>query len=65
MGLGSILGTGIFVSIGVAAEVAGPAVVLAVALGAVVATFNGLSTADLAARRGEESGQPEARPGPQ
>lgn len=49
MGLGSILGTGIFVSIGVAAGVAGPAVVLAVALAAVVATCNGLSSAQLAA----------------
>ena len=49
MGLGSILGTGIFVSIGVAAGVAGPSVVLAVALAAVVATLNGLSSAQLAA----------------
>jgi basic amino acid/polyamine antiporter, APA family len=49
MGLGSILGTGIFVSIGIAAGVAGPSVVLAVALAAVVATFNGLSSAQLAA----------------
>ena len=49
MGLGSILGTGIFVSIGIAAGVAGPGVVPAVALAAVVATFNGLSSAQLAA----------------
>ena len=49
MGLGSIVGTGIFVSIGVAAGVAGPAVVFAVAIAAVVATFNGLSSAQLAA----------------
>lgn len=49
MGLGSILGTGIFVSIGIAAGVAGPSVVLAVALAAVVAAFNGLSSAQLAA----------------
>ena len=49
MGLGSIVGTGIFVSVGVAAGVAGPAVLLAVALAAVVATFNGLSSAQLAA----------------
>ena len=50
MGLGSILGTGIFVSLGIAAGVTGPSVVLAVALAAVVATFNGLSSAQLAAR---------------
>lgn len=49
MGLGSIVGTGIFVSVGVAAGIAGPAVVLAVAAAAVVATFNGLSSAQLAA----------------
>ncbi len=49
MGLGSILGTGIFVSIGIAAGVAGPSVLLAVALAAVVALFNGLSSAQLAA----------------
>jgi APA family basic amino acid/polyamine antiporter len=49
MGLGSILGTGIFVSIGIAAGVTGPSVVLAVVLAAVVAAFNGLSSAQLAA----------------
>lgn len=49
MGLGSIMGTGVFVSIGIAAGIAGPAVVVAVAIGAVVATFNGLSSAQLAA----------------
>lgn len=49
MGLGSIMGTGVFVSIGIAAGVAGPTVVIAVAIGAVVATFNGLSSAQLAA----------------
>jgi len=49
MGLGSIVGTGIFVSVGIAAGVAGPAVVFAVAIAAVVAMFNGLSSAQLAA----------------
>ena len=49
MGLGSIVGTGVFVSIGIAAGVAGPSVVLAVALAALVATANGLSSAQLAA----------------
>jgi APA family basic amino acid/polyamine antiporter len=49
MGLGSIVGTGIFVSIGIAADVAGPSVVFAVGIAAVVATFNGLSSAQLAA----------------
>ena len=49
MGLGSILGTGIFVSIGIAAGIAGPAVVVAIAIAAVVAICNGLSSAQLAA----------------
>lgn len=49
MGLGSIIGTGIFVSIGIAAGAAGPAVLLAIAVAAVVATCNGLSSAQLAA----------------
>lgn len=49
MGLGSILGTGIFVSIGLAAFAAGPSVILAVAAAAAVATCNGLSSAQLAA----------------
>ncbi len=49
MGLGSIVGTGVFVSIAIAAEAAGPAVIVAVALGAMVAIFNGLNSAQLAA----------------
>ncbi len=48
-GLGSILGTGVFVSLGVAAGVAGPSVILAIAVAALVATCNGLSSAQLAA----------------
>ena len=49
MGLGAIVGTGVFVSIGVAAGIAGPAVVLAIVLAAGVATCNALSSAQLAA----------------
>jgi APA family basic amino acid/polyamine antiporter len=49
MGLGSIIGTGVFVSIGIAAGAAGPAVVLSIAVAAVVAACNGLSSAQLAA----------------
>jgi APA family basic amino acid/polyamine antiporter len=49
MGLGSIIGTGVFVSIGIAAGTAGPAVVVAIAAAALVATCNGLSSAQLAA----------------
>lgn len=49
MGLGSIIGTGIFVSVGLGAGIAGPAVLIAIAIGAVVAGCNGLSSAQLAA----------------
>ena len=49
LGLGSIVGTGIFVSIATATRVAGSGVLVAVALAAVVATCNGLSSAQLAA----------------
>ena len=56
MGLGSIIGTGVFVSIGVAAGITGPSVVLAIAIGALVATFNGLSSAQLAANHPESGG---------
>lgn len=50
MGLGSIVGTGVFVSIGVAAGVAGPSVVLAITIAAFVAMCNALSSAQLAVR---------------
>lgn len=49
LGLGSIVGTGVFVSIGVATGIAGPAVLVALVLGALVALCNGLSSAQLAA----------------
>ena len=49
LGLGSILGTGVFVSIGIAAGVAGPAVLLAIVLAGLVALCNALSSAQLAA----------------
>jgi APA family basic amino acid/polyamine antiporter len=49
MGLGSIVGSGVFVSIGVASGIAGPAVIAAIVLAAAVATFNALSSAQLAA----------------
>ncbi len=49
MGLGAILGTGVFVSLGIAAGVAGPAVLVAIGLAAGLATCNALSSAQLAA----------------
>lgn len=56
MGLGSMVGTGVFVSIGVAAGVAGPSVILAVALAALVATCNAFSSAQLAATHAVSGG---------
>lgn len=49
LGLGSILGTGIFVSLGLAAGITGPSVIVAIALAALVAACNALSSAQLAA----------------
>lgn len=49
VGLGSILGTGVFVSIALAADIAGPWTLLAIAIAAFVAICNGLSSAQLAA----------------
>ena len=60
MGLGSIVGTGVFVSIGIGAGIAGPAVVLAVIVAAFVATANGLSSAQLAASHPVSGGGPAA-----
>lgn len=49
MGLGSIIGTGIFVSIAIATQVAGNGVLIAIVIAAVLAALNGLSSAQLAA----------------
>jgi basic amino acid/polyamine antiporter, APA family len=49
MGLGSIMGTGLFVALGIAAGVAGTGILLALPLAALLALFNGLSSAQLAA----------------
>jgi basic amino acid/polyamine antiporter, APA family len=49
MGIGSIVGTGLFVSLGIAAGIAGGAILLALPLAALLALLNGLSSAQLAA----------------
>ena len=49
MGLGSIVGTGVFVSLAIATGIAGPSVLVAIFLAAIVAICNGLSSAQLAA----------------
>jgi basic amino acid/polyamine antiporter, APA family len=48
MGVGAIIGTGIFVVIGEGSGVAGPAVILSFVLAAVACTFSALSYAELA-----------------
>ncbi len=50
IGLGAVMGAGIFVVTGVAAGVAGPAFLVGLAVAGAAATFNGLSSAQLAAR---------------
>ena len=45
MGLGSIMGAGVFVTLGLGEQIAGPSILLALALAAVVAIGNGLSSA--------------------
>ncbi len=49
IGVGAIVGAGIFVVLGIAAGIAGPAVALAVVIAGVAATANALSSAQLAA----------------
>lgn len=49
LGLGSILGTGVFVSIAFGTAVAGPWVLLAIIVAGFIATCNGMSSAQLAA----------------
>ena len=49
IGMGAMIGAGIFVLTGLAAELAGPAAILVFALNGVVTAFTGLSYAELAA----------------
>jgi basic amino acid/polyamine antiporter, APA family len=56
VGLGAIMGAGIFVVTGVAAGIAGPAFLLSLLLAGTVATFNALSSAQLAAKFPQSGG---------
>lgn len=49
VGLGAIIGAGIFVVTGVATGVSGPAFIIGLVIAGIVAAFNGLSSAQLAA----------------
>ncbi|HVP94625.1 MAG TPA: amino acid permease [Methanoregulaceae archaeon] len=56
IGIGAIIGTGIFVLIGVASGIAGPAVILSFIIAGFVALLTGLSTAELASFIHESGG---------
>ncbi len=56
IGFGAIVGAGIFVVTGVAAGIAGPALLVALAIAAVAATCNALSSAQLAAAYPQSGG---------
>ena len=49
VGLGAIIGAGIFVVTGIAAGVSGPAFVVGLLVAGIIASFNALSSAQLAA----------------
>ncbi len=49
VGLGAIIGAGIFVVTGVAAGISGPAFLISLIIAGIIAAFNGLSSAQLAA----------------
>lgn len=49
VGLGAIIGAGIFVVTGVAAGISGPAIIIGLIIAGIVASFNALSSAQLAA----------------
>ncbi len=49
VGLGAIIGAGIFVVTGVAAGISGPAFIVSLLIAGIIATFNALSSAQLAA----------------
>lgn len=50
IGLGAIIGAGIFVVTGIAAGVSGPAFLVGLLIAGIVATFNALSSAQLASK---------------
>ena len=56
MGMGSIIGAGVFVSLGLGEQIAGPSVLLALVIAGGVATCNGLSSAQLAANHAVSGG---------
>ncbi len=56
LGIGAIIGSGIFVVTGIVAGVAGPAMIISVVIAGVIAVFSAMSVAELAAFLPEEGG---------
>lgn len=56
IGFGAVVGAGVYVVIGIAAGIAGPALLLALVIAGAVAAANALSSAELAARYPESGG---------
>ncbi len=56
IGIGAIIGAGIFVVTGIASGLAGPALILSLLIGACISTFTALSFAELAASIPKEGG---------
>src|SRR5512137_2371248 len=56
LGIGAIIGSGIFVVTGIVADIAGPAMIISVLIAGIIALFSALSVAELSAFLPEEGG---------
>jgi len=56
LGIGAIIGSGIFIVTGIVAGIAGPAMIISVAIAGIIALFSALSIAELSAYLPEEGG---------
>ncbi len=56
LGIGAIIGSGIFVVTGIVAGIAGPAIIISVLIAGIIALFSALSVAELSAYLPEEGG---------
>jgi APA family basic amino acid/polyamine antiporter len=56
LGIGAIIGSGIFIVTGIVAGIAGPAMIVSVAIAGIIALFSALSVAELSAYLPEEGG---------
>ena len=56
LGIGAIIGSGIFIVTGIVAGVAGPAMIFSVVIAGIIAVFSAMSVAELGAYLPEEGG---------